>query len=818
MSLRLVPLHALLPLGPNNEPPRDFTLIRRGTMATVYGEFYWDDESAKSVSARWARRNRRFMWDYQHLSDKDGRPGADGKPTPMASVHDRRSAGDGAAQADGQGFHLLGQHWTLDADGYIRRREYLYFSPVLAIDEESKPPGRIVDVIKSSLTNDPATLGCPQLVSLSADDKVAAEQIEAMSAPTQPATPAQPAEVRNGTHTLSLEQLKMTPEVQALAATVTPTQGAAGQVALAGPVTHDPAAYEADPSLAWDQDATVKRVWSWAGDDFAKARPAFAVVLGSGLTRSDYMLVHHDVREDRLVTVRGGVLDAINRMSWCSIPNEWLEPVRAHLSAEAARFGDRAPWLELSERAKQAVTERGVSLSQGQQGQGQTEPAPHPHGSAPSAEVSSVLVHRESDGHTLWGKRNDSGRHTSPGGRLRKGERPVDAAARELKEEAGIDKPAHELSYMGTVRCADDKGAPIDVHGYRCTVPDHVVPTGERDPDREVGSWEYLSEHPLTTMHAPRNALSVLSARHEHLDLSPRASKDSAGGAKSKVQLSEQSANRPKGTEHMTTKVIGSTDNMDTQKARALTLSLLGGLPSLSGDGVSAEVATAAQSAMQTLKGLDDALAAAGATGEGIAIDAMLSLAEVVKEVTGSASLDGCAGRLYSLQERASVAPVAVQLSETQAKTVILERALRTGRISAKTFGEHKNRIVKLSVSDCNHIANGPKLYDVPSTEQPAVGANGTKVELTDQGVKGKGAEGAIVANVPADLAKPSAAVAGGTDGKTFELTDMHRNLIRDLNREMPAGSKQLTEVQLAEVLTKTQRPTEQPKMRNPTA
>jgi len=700
VSLRLVPLHALLPLGPNNEPPRDFTLIRRGPMATVYGEFYWDDESAKSVSVRWARRNRRFMWDYQHLSDKDGRPDADGKPTPMASVHDRRSAGDGAAQADAQGFHLLGQHWTPDADGYIRRREYLYFSPVLAIDEESEPPGRILDVIKSSLTNDPATLGCPQLVSLSADDAVAAEQIEAMSAPVLASLSlGAEATVRTGTHPTLAEQLKMTPEAQALA------------------------------SVAID------------------AAPVAVSVAG--------------------------------------------QEVPAAPSTGSAT-------ISLAETSE-ALT-------------------PHPHGSAPSAEVSSVLVHRESDGHTLWGKRNDSGRHTSPGGRLRKGERPVDAAARELKEEAGIDKPAHELSYMGTVRCADDKGAPIDVHGYRCTVPDHVMPTGERDPDREVGSWEYLSEHPLATMHAPRNALSVLSARHEHLDLSPRASKDSAGGAKSKVQLSEQTANRPKGTEHMTTKVIGSTDNMDTQKARALTLSLLGGLPSLSGDGVSAEVATAAQSAMQTLKGLDDALAAAGATGEGIAIDAMLSLAEVVKEVTGSASLDGCAGRLYSLQERASVAPVAVQLSETQAKTVILERALRTGRISAKTFGEHKNRIVKLSVSDCNHIANGPKLYDVPSTEQPAVGANGTKVELTDQGVKGKGAEGAIVANVPADLTKPSAGSASGTDGKTFELTDMHRNLIRDLNREMPAGSKQLTEVQLSEVLAKSQRPTEQPKMRNPTA
>ena len=44
--------------------------------------------------------------------------------------------------------------WTPDAEKYIRNREFLYYSPVIAVDEKSKPP-RIVDVLKSSLTNDP---------------------------------------------------------------------------------------------------------------------------------------------------------------------------------------------------------------------------------------------------------------------------------------------------------------------------------------------------------------------------------------------------------------------------------------------------------------------------------------------------------------------------------------------------------------------------------------------------------------------------------------------------------------------------------------
>ena len=147
-AYKLIPLasHAL-PLSPSREPPSDFTLIPAGTLSTVYGDFLWTERSAQEVTKLWARLNRRFMWDYQHLSDR-----------PLATVHDRRAAGHAPlVVADAQGFHLRGQQWTPDAQKYIRDGEYLYYSPVIGVDEKTN---EIIAVLKCSLTNDPATLGC----------------------------------------------------------------------------------------------------------------------------------------------------------------------------------------------------------------------------------------------------------------------------------------------------------------------------------------------------------------------------------------------------------------------------------------------------------------------------------------------------------------------------------------------------------------------------------------------------------------------------------------------------------------------------------
>jgi 8-oxo-dGTP pyrophosphatase MutT (NUDIX family) len=180
-TYKLIPLasHAL-PLSPSREPPSDFTLIPAGTLSTVYGDFLWTERSAQEVTKLWARLNRRFMWDYQHLSDR-----------PLATVHDRRAAGHApTVVADAQGFHLRGQQWTPDAQKYIRDGEYLYYSPVIGVDEKTN---EIIAVLKCSLTNDPATLGCaPIRLSTEEEKDMMADLSAGNSSSTAPEPGTQP--------------------------------------------------------------------------------------------------------------------------------------------------------------------------------------------------------------------------------------------------------------------------------------------------------------------------------------------------------------------------------------------------------------------------------------------------------------------------------------------------------------------------------------------------------------------------------------------------------------------------------------------------
>jgi len=903
MTHRVIPLSALPLAGNSGEPPRDFTLIPRGTLHTVYGDFEWDDESARLTAAAWARRNRRFLWDYEHLS---GFTGTNGKP--LASVHDRRSAGDAATPiASPDGFKLTDMRWTPDAEKYIRNREFLYYSPVIAVDEKSKPP-RIVDVLKSSLTNDPATLGCAPLT-LSADEADAVSELAAGQRPTlcldfdgviHPNEPhdakltAPPidgakegvAELRKLARVVIQSARATSPEGQQAVAGYLNSHGidvdeVTGEkpVAklyvddrglrftgswpalieraksgdfktweqqmsqheltggkLAGPVSHDPDAYPKDDATAWDGPEAEKRVWAWAGEaadgtpNFAKARPMFGVVVGDGSKKGDYKLIHHDIRNGHPVTVRGGVRAAMGALQGArdgvDMPADYEKGVKDHLAAEAHRFGDQAPWdRNASVSLAAPVPPPGSSVDQGLTApapppgssvdQGLAMPVPpsgssvdqglasntaaspalaqgvrslsgrerkRPHGSRAKKQAVAILVERKGDGHSLWAKRLSSGKYSAPGGFVKKidkatgqPERPIDAACRELREETGLACKPGDLRYMGTMRGKHKSGKAIDVHGYRLTVPSYDVTPQHLAKHEFSHGWEWHKEHPLADAHHSRDALAILSAQHADLRRTmPQAH-----------ALNTQSSE----TTTMST-IIGSTHTMDIQRARSLTSTLLGGLPSLSGDGVKGSVAQAAQAALSAVKALDEALAAAGA-GEPADIEQALNLSAVVMDVTGSKDLVGIAGKLYTLADAAKVAPVVLNLSTEQACKLAIDQGISRGAINPAEKARYYDLISRkvLNLSDCQNRANGPKLYDVPNTTPAPVGANNSTVDLS------KPAPAAPVAPTAITAAPPAAAP------QTVELSAQHKQLLADVKRNLPDGMV-LDETAVAKVLS----------------
>lgn len=126
---------------------------------------------------------------------------------------------------------------------------------------------------------------------------------------------------------------------------------------------------------------------------------------------------------------------------------------------------------------------------------------------APLVEVAAVMVHRP-DGCTLWGRRRDSGLYTTPAGKLNPGEKPEEAAARELFEEAG-------LSAAGIKNLGVRETPRARVHCFRVDVPADAKPTAQNDPDREVLLWEWLPAFPpeAERQHKPDALVACYAAR-----------------------------------------------------------------------------------------------------------------------------------------------------------------------------------------------------------------------------------------------------------------------------------------------------------------
>jgi len=112
------------------------------------------------------------------------------------------------------------------------------------------------------------------------------------------------------------------------------------------------------------------------------------------------------------------------------------------------------------------------------------------------------------DHHMLMGKRRDNGKWTNPGGHLNPGEDPVKGAAREVKEETGLDLDPHLFKHLESRVVKKPDGTKIEVHGYRVDLNRKPSTSMGSDPDQEVTRWQWVRtdndlEHLVDNLHVP---------------------------------------------------------------------------------------------------------------------------------------------------------------------------------------------------------------------------------------------------------------------------------------------------------------------------
>lgn len=101
-------------------------------------------------------------------------------------------------------------------------------------------------------------------------------------------------------------------------------------------------------------------------------------------------------------------------------------------------------------------------------------------------ECASIAVFN-SDGHLLVGLRKDTWKWNLPGGRIEEGEKPEQAAVRELREETGIRVPQKDLVFLGAGKTSNG----VLVFSFEVRV-DRRRPTTKHDPDEECVCWTWV--------------------------------------------------------------------------------------------------------------------------------------------------------------------------------------------------------------------------------------------------------------------------------------------------------------------------------------
>lgn len=111
----------------------------------------------------------------------------------------------------------------------------------------------------------------------------------------------------------------------------------------------------------------------------------------------------------------------------------------------------------------------------------------------------------------LTGKRRDNERWTNPGGHMDEGESLVEAAIREVKEEAGIDVSPEDLELVSAERIISiATGKEFSVFCFIAKVQKEKA-SARNDPDKEISVWKWVD----LQLDSPELAPQVRHARHD---------------------------------------------------------------------------------------------------------------------------------------------------------------------------------------------------------------------------------------------------------------------------------------------------------------
>jgi hypothetical protein len=154
-----------LPLGADGAPPREICIFRRGDNKATKGVFFYDDESAAEVLARFAAQGEDLPIDFHHWSEQVNDP--DGPKTPEAT----RAAGWFGLEDRADGLYAVapphlklkrdpsGIYYCADTDKGIRELHWRYFSPAVLYRRMEDGRLRVVGITSLALTHRPSLIG-----------------------------------------------------------------------------------------------------------------------------------------------------------------------------------------------------------------------------------------------------------------------------------------------------------------------------------------------------------------------------------------------------------------------------------------------------------------------------------------------------------------------------------------------------------------------------------------------------------------------------------------------------------------------------------